>query len=327
MTSSGERTRRELHGYGPERIRALASRRHHMNSVSDGPAQMHPASSITGKTRLYGLVGDPLKSAKSPELLNRLFNEQGADAVCVPFVVTANDLSAFVAGARATRNLSGVLVTMPHKQRMLDLVDELHPTARQVGAINVIRCDTDGRWVGAMFDGLGCVLGMQWEGHHPADKTVLLVGAGGAGRAIAFAVASAGARMLTIFDVDERRAHGLAEAVAAVTSCRTAAGPADPQEFEIVINATALGINAGDALPVDPHRLNPASLVVDIVNSPEPTPLCRAARARGCRTQDGRPMHEGQAVHALRFLGFDYLPEGRTAPDTGAVAPGRGAGP
>jgi shikimate dehydrogenase len=272
-------------------------------------------SLITGRTRLYGLVGDPLTSAKSPELLNRLFVGQGTDAACVPFVVTANDLSAFVAGARAMRNLSGVLVTMPHKQRMLDFVDELHPSARQVGAVNVIRCDHDSRWVGAMFDGLGCVLGMQWDGHHPAHKTVLLVGAGGAGRAIAFAVASAGARMLAIFDVDECRAHALAQAVAAVTSCRTSAGPADPQEFEIVINATALGMNADDALPVDPHRLNPAGLVIDIVNSPEPTPLLRAARARGCHIQDGRPMHEGQAVHALRFLGFDYLPEGRTAPE------------
>ena len=287
---------------------------------------MQPALTITGRTRLYALVGDPLKAAKSPELLNRIFTERSREAACIPFVVEANDLSAFVTGARAMRNLSGVLVTMPHKQQVLDFVDELHPTARQVGAVNVIRCDPDGRWVGAMFDGLGCVLGMQWEGYRPANKSVLLVGAGGAGRAIAFAVASAGARTLTIFDVDERRAHDLAESVAAATGCRTAAGPADPRAFEIVINATALGMNAGDALPVDPLRLDPASLVVDIVNSPEPTPLCRAARGRGCRTQDGRWMHEGQAVHALRFLGFDFLPDGRTAPDVGAVATGGGDG-
>jgi shikimate dehydrogenase len=288
---------------------------------------MTPALPVNGRTRLYGLVGDPLNSAKSPELLNRLFSEQAADAVCVPFVVRADDLSAFAAGARAMRNLSGVLVTMPHKQRMLDFVDELHATARQVGAVNVVRCDDDGRWVGAMFDGLGCVLGMQWEGHHPADKTVLLVGAGGAGRAIAFAVASAGARTLTISDIEERRAEDLARSVAAATGCRAAAGPADPHAMDIVINATSLGMNADDPLPIDPHRLDQASLVVDIVNSPEPTPLCRAARARGCHAQDGRPMHQGQAVHALRFLGFDYLPEGRTAPDMGAVVPGRGAAP
>ena len=277
---------------------------------------MHSAPHITGTTRLYGLVGDPLARAKSPELLNRLFIEQGADAVCVPFGVKADDLSAFVTGARAMRNLSGVLVTMPHKQQMLAFVDELHPTARQVGALNVIRCHDDGRWVGAMFDGLGCVLGMQWEDCGPANKSVLLVGAGGAGRAIAFAVASAGARTLTIFDIDERRADDLAESVAAATGCRTQSGAPDPREYDIVINATALGMNPDDPTPVNPDRLEPGSIVVDIINAPEPTPLCRAALARGCRTQDGRPMHEGQAVHTLRFLGFDYLPEGRSARDT-----------
>jgi len=278
---------------------------------------MHPATHITGTTRLYGLVGDPLTAAKSPELWNRLFVEQRADAVCVPFWVKADDLAAFVSGARAIRNLSGVLVTMPHKQRMMSLVDELHPTARQVGALNIVRCDDDGRWVGAMFDGVGCVLGMQWEGNHPANKSVLLVGAGGAGRAIAFAVAAAGARTLTIFDVDEGRADDLAKSVAAATQCRAKFGLPDPQGCEIVINATALGMNPGDAMPVDPERLEPGSIVVDIINAPDPTPLCRAARARGCRTQGGRPMHEGQAVHALRFLGFDYLPEGKSQPDSG----------
>ena len=278
---------------------------------------MHPATHITGTTRLYGLVGDPLTTAKSPELLNRLFIEQRANAVCVPFCVKADDLSAFVTGARAIGNLAGVLVTMPHKQRMLAFVDELHPTARQVGALSVIRCLEDGRWVGAMFDGVGCVLGMQWEGNHPANKSVLLVGAGGAGSAIAFAVASAGARTLTIFDIDEHRADDLAKSVGAETGCTTRFGPPDPRGCEIVINATAIGMNPDDPLPVDPNALEPGSIVVDVINSPDPTPLCRAARARGCRTQGGRPMHQGQAVHALRFLGFDYLPEGKSAADIG----------
>jgi shikimate dehydrogenase len=282
---------------------------------------MPPAQRITGTTRLYGLVGDPLKAAKSPQLLNQLFNDLRVDAVCVPFLVKADDLAAFVAGARTMGNLSGVLVTMPHKQRMLDFVDELHPTARQAGALNVIRCGDGGRWIGAMFDGVGCVLGMQWEGNDPANKSVLLVGAGGAGRAIAFAVASAGARTLTIFDLDGRRAEDLAKSVAAATGCRALSGPPDPRGFEIVINATALGMNANDAPPVNPQLLEHGSAVVDIVNSPEPTALLRAAEARGCRTQDGRPMHEGQAVHALRFLGFEYLPEGRSMPHTGSSSP------
>jgi len=278
---------------------------------------VHPVTHVKGTTRLYGLVGDPLTTAKSPELLNRLFIEHRADAVCIPFQVEADDLSAFVTGARAMRNLSALLVTMPHKQRMMAFVDDLHPTARQVGALNVIRCDDDGRWVGAIFDGVGCVLGMRWEGNHPANKSVLLIGAGGAGRAIAFAVGSAGARSLAIFDVDERRAEDLADTVAAATGCPTRVDPPDPHDYEIVINATPLGMKADDPMPVDANRLEPGSIVVDIINSPDPTALCRAARARGCRTQSGRPMHEGQAVHALRFLGFDYMPEGKSVSGIG----------
>lgn len=273
---------------------------------------MHPR--ITGTTRIYGLIGDPLKNAKSPMLLNKLFAEAQADAVCIPLEIGAGDLAEFVRGVRAVRNLAGLLVTMPHKQSMLDIVDVLHPTARQIGAINVIRCEADGRWVGAVFDGLGCVLGMQWEGYHPANKKVLLVGAGGAGRAIAFAVASAGARSLTISDVDEHRAEDLVKAVAAETGCIMHSGPPDPHGYEIVINATPLGMSKNDPMPVDPNRLEPGTLVVDIINSPDSTPLCDAARKRGCRTQDGGPMHRGQALLALRFLGFDYHPDNVIAP-------------
>jgi shikimate dehydrogenase len=267
--------------------------------------------SVTGTTRLYGLVGDPLTSAKSPQLLNQLFISQGVNAICVPFNVPAGDLALFVSGARAMRNLSGLLVTMPHKQAVSEFVDEQHPTARQVGAVNVIRFDDDGRWVGAIFDGVGCVLGMRWDGYDPANKSVLLIGAGGAGSAIAFAVAQAGARLLTISDIDARRADVLACSVAEKTGCKACAGPPNPRGFDIVINASALGMNASDSLPLNPDLLESRSIVVDIVNSPEPTPLCRAASARGCRTQNGRPMHEGQAVHALQFLGFEYVPEGR----------------
>ncbi|VXC42658.1 Shikimate dehydrogenase [Pseudomonas sp. 8Z] len=272
-------------------------------------------SYISGTTQIYGLVGNPLTTAKSPKLLNQVFMEQRADAVCIPFEVKANGLSTFVSGARALGNLSGLLVTMPHKQNMLALVDELHPTARQVGALNVVRCEKDGRWVGAIFDGLGCVLGMQWEGYHPSNKSVLLVGAGGAGRAIAFAVASAGARSLTISDVNEHCAKQLAESVTAQTGCAALSGPPDPHGFEIVINATPLGMNKTDEMPVDPVRLAPGTIVVDIINIPDQTPLLRAAQARGCRTQDGGPMHEGQAVYALAFLGFDYCPDGKSAPE------------
>jgi shikimate dehydrogenase len=269
---------------------------------------MHPL--ITGNTRIYGLIGDPLKSAKSPMLLNRLFAEAQTDAVCIPLEVGTQGLAEFVKGARAVRNLAGLLVTMPHKQTMLEVVDILHPTARQVGAINVVRCDKDGRWEGAVFDGLGCVLGMQRQGISVLGKSVLLVGAGGSGRAIAFAVAAAGARSLIISDLDPHRAADLAQNAGEEGSCDVQAGPADPAGHDIVINATPLGMNPDDPMPIEAEHLTPAMVVVDIITRSEPTALLLAAQARGCKTLDGQPMHLGQALLALGFLGFKDI-EGR----------------
>ncbi|UUZ69458.1 shikimate dehydrogenase [Polaromonas sp. P2-4] len=263
---------------------------------------------ISGTTRLYGLVGDPLTTAKSPELLNRLFMEQGADAVCVPFGVKGDDLSAFVTGARAVGNLSGLLVTMPHKQRMLDYVDELHPTALKLApstssAATVMDAGSVQRsTVLAAFS--------VWSGKAFIQRTNPCCSSAPEAQAEPLRSRSraAGARALTIFDVDRVRAEDLARSVTVATDCHTQFGAPDPHGFEVVINATALGMKPGDPLPVDPARLEPGSIVVDIINSVEPTSLCRAASERGCRTQSGRPMHEGQAVHALRFLGFDYVP-------------------
>ncbi|MGO2450685.1 shikimate dehydrogenase family protein [Pseudomonas taetrolens] len=262
---------------------------------------------IIGTTRIYGLIGTPLRSAKSPVLLNTLFAEAQSDAVCIPLEVGTGDLSEFVSGIRTVSNLAGLLVTMPHKQSMLDLVDVLHPTARQIGAINVIRCDSDGRWVGAVFDGLGCVLGMQRQGVTLLGKSVLLVGAGGSGRAIAFAVAAAGARSLIISDLDPHRALDLAQCVAKQGACVVHAGPADPAGHDIVINATPLGMNPADPMPIDAERLSPTTVVVDIITRSEPTALLLKAQSLGCQTLDGHPMHLGQALLALSFLGFEDI--------------------
>jgi shikimate dehydrogenase len=150
---------------------------------------------------------------------------------------------------------------------------------------------------------------MRWEGHDPQGQRVFLIGAGGAGSAIAFAVAEAGALALTIRDVDEERGRILANAVgASVPSCETRFGNADPTAHDIIINATPLGMRAGDALPVDPMLIPVGSTVVDVITQPDPTPLCQAALARGCRVQSGRAMHEGQAVYAATFLGLEYWP-------------------
>jgi shikimate dehydrogenase len=267
---------------------------------------------ITGATRLLVLIGDPISSVRSPQLFNRLFSEQRHDAVCAPLHVAAQELNVVFAGLKAIRNLDGVLVTMPHKQAVLSLLDDVDDTARQVGSVSIVRREPDGRWTGAIFDGWGCVLGMRWEGIEPAGRRVLLMGAGGAGSAIAFAVAQAGARMLTISDVAAPKARQLADSVRkAAGGCETRVGPPDPRGYDIVINATPAGMHPGDPMPINPEQLDEGAAVVDIIIKPDPTQLCAAARERGCRVQSGAAMHEGQAVYATRFLGWPYWPDGR----------------
>jgi shikimate dehydrogenase len=270
------------------------------------------AAQITGATRVFCIVGDPVAPLRSPVFFNSLFRKQGVDAVFVALQIGLADAEIGFAGLRAMRNIAGMVVTMPLKQRLLPLLDEALPGARQCGAVNTIRREADGRLVGDMFDGKGGVLGLRWNGHEPRGKSVLLVGAGGAGSALAFALAEAGVASLTMADLDARRAADIAERVRAVhPGCAAKAGVADPRGHAIVVNATPLGMKPGDKLPIDPDLLAPGTVVFDIITNPDPSPLMTAAQARGCPAIGGRNLYEGQAVYAARFLGFPFVPEGR----------------
>jgi shikimate dehydrogenase len=253
---------------------------------------------VAGSTRLLGIIGDPIDQVRSPSLFNQLFMESHKNAICVPFHVPAKQL------------------TVPHKREMTALVEHLDETSRQVGAVNVARREPDGTWTGAIFDGWGCVLGLLWDGYDPAGQRVLLIGAGGAGSAIAFALAKAGARRISIFDVDLSLSTAVADAMRqAVPGCETRLSPPDPADHDIVINASPVGMQRDDPLPIDPDQLRPGSVVVDIITKPDPTRLCEAALARGCHVQGGQAMHEGQAVYASRFFGLSFWPPGRPVID------------
>lgn len=270
------------------------------------------AVAITGATRVYCIVGDPVAPLRSPVFFNTMFRRHGIDAVFIALQIGARDAEAGFAGLRAMRNIAGMVVTMPLKQRLLPLLDEALPGARQCGAVNTIRREADGRLVGDMFDGKGGVLGLRWNGHEPRGRRVLLVGAGGAGSALAFALAEAGVAQLTISDLDATRVEDVAARVRAATpGCEVRVGAADPRGQEIVVNATPLGMKPGDRLPVDVDLLAPGTVVFDIITNPDPSPLMLAAQARGCPAIGGRNLYEGQAVYAARFLGFDFVPDGR----------------
>ena len=260
---------------------------------------------ITGTTRLYAILGDPLARVRSPERFNTLFAERGIDAVLVPAEVDAAGFDAAVAGFKRLRNCDGLIITMPHKHAMCKHVDELGDDGRLVGAINVARRTQDGRWVGDMFDGRGYVAALKHHGVAPAGKRVHLIGAGGVARAMAMAMAKEGILSLTLRDLDARRALDLARAViGSFPKVKAEAVNEDRYDVDILANATPLGLRDGDPLPCDPSRIAARTVVTDVIPKPAITPLLTAAQARGCTVVTGADMVEGQAGLVADFLGL-----------------------
>ncbi|MCF3935216.1 shikimate dehydrogenase [Acuticoccus sp. M5D2P5] len=258
---------------------------------------------LTGETRLYMIIGDPIAQVGSPGLVNASFRRRGVPAVLFPAHVRPEGLKAFLAGLRPLENLDGIVLTIPHKQTAMDVVDTITPRAQAIGAVNVIRPEADGTWTGDNFDGEGCVRGLTDAGHSIAGKSALLVGCGGAGSAIAHAFADAGVSRLRLADLDESRLARVAGDLArAHPALALETGPPDPSGFVVVANATPLGMREGDPLPVDPDRLTPGTLVVDVITKPAMSPLLTAAAAKGCTTQQGPAMLIGQVEAFIDFF-------------------------
>lgn len=258
---------------------------------------------LSGDTRLYLIVGDPIAQAGSPLLFNAAFRALGAKAVLFPAHVAPRDLPAFLRGLRGLANLDGFVVTVPHKIAVMDHVDRIEANGRRVGAVNAVRCLPNSTWVADNFDGEGCLFGLRRAGHDVAGKSVLLVGAGGAGSAVAHALGDAGVGTMRLHDPDARRLDRLAGSMRAEhPALAVETGSPDPQDFDVVVNCTPLGMRPHDPYPVDPEKIRPGSLVVDVILKPAVSPLLEAAAARGCATQPGLKMLEGQVEAILRFF-------------------------
>jgi shikimate dehydrogenase len=267
--------------------------------------------SITGNTKIYAILGDPINQVGSPASFNREFQKRGHDGVLVAMKVAAGDLSQAVAGLRTVDNLAGVIFTIPHKMAAAHLVDELGSNGRLVGTINAARREPDGRWVGDLFDGRGCVAAARDAGHTLRGRSVLQVGAGGVGRAIAFAFAEAGITRLSVSDLDSQRASRLVADVAAAfpsVATQQVPPPARPAaHHDLIINASPLGMSETDPLPIPAESLRANMLVIDVVHTPAtidtPTALLAAAADAGCQTQNGRAMHLAQITEIADFFG------------------------
>lgn len=263
------------------------------------------AAGVTGRTRLIGIIADPIARVQAPTLINPLLASRGADAVLVPFHVASDRFDSALQGLRAVRNLAGLIVTMPHKEAAAAAATELTPAARLASAVNVLRFESEAALVGALFDGEGFLAALRADGHSVEGRRVLVLGAGGAAAAIAFALAGAGVAGLTLHNRTAPRAQALAARLeAAFPPLSVRVGGPDPRGHDLVVNAAAVGFRPDEPLLLDAARLEPTMVCCEIVMQPEVTPFVACAREAGCAVMLGRAMLEHQLELMLQFLGF-----------------------
>ena len=260
---------------------------------------------ISGKTTLIAHLGYPTFAFKAPLIYNPWFDKNGIDAVVVPMGVKAEDYRQFFPLLFRLTNIRGALVTMPHKVTTCDLVDELSPTARIAGAANAVLLREDGSLVGDQFDGTGFVRGVQRKGFDLLGKRAFVVGSGGVGSPIAASLAEAGVAAIGLFDANTAVSEALAaRLLVQYPDLETTTGVDDPDGYDIVVNATPLGMREGDPLPMDVDRIRPGTFVGEVVMTQEYTPFLRAAKEKGCPVQVGKDMLFEMIPAYLEFFGY-----------------------
>jgi shikimate dehydrogenase len=270
---------------------------------------------INGNTELIAHIGYPTHSFKSPLIYNPWFEQAGVNAVVVPMGCQVNDYPDLLRSVFKLTNIRGALITMPHKVATVGLVDEVLPTAAIAGACNAVRRLPDGRLQGDMFDGEGFVRGVQRKGLSLQGARALVVGSGGVGSAIAASLAAAGVATLNLFDVNAPAMQGLAERLRQhYPELQIGLGSNDPAGFDLVVNATPMGMNEGDPMPLDVSRLTASTFVGEVVMRTEMTAFLLAAQARGCAVQVGSDMLFEQIPAYLEYFNLpSATPEGLRA--------------
>jgi shikimate dehydrogenase len=266
---------------------------------------------ISGKTTLIAHLGYPTETFKAPMIYNPYFEKAGIDAVVMPMGVKAEDYAQVLKALFRLTNIRGALVTMPHKVTTVALLDEVTPTVQIAGSCNAILRRPDGSLLGDMFDGTGFVRGVERKGRQLKGAKALVIGSGGVGSAIAASLAAAGISAIGLFDASPAAAESLGERLREhFPELKVETGSKEPEGYDVVVNATPLGMREGDPLPIDVARIAPTAFVGEVVMKQEMTPFLRAAKARGCAVQVGTDMLFEQIPAYLEFFGF-----GTTTPD------------
>ncbi len=260
---------------------------------------------IDGNTEIIAHIGFPTHAFRAPLIYNPWFAKAGINAIVVPMSCQSEPYPRFLRSVFTLGNIRGALITMPHKVVTVGMLDELLPTAAIAGSCNAVRRLANGRLQGDMFDGEGFVRGIRRKGFEPKGHRALVVGAGGVGSAIAASLAAAGMLEMDLYDVNDAAAKALASRLLQhYPSMTIRTGSNDPAGYELLVNATPMGMNHGDPLPVDMNRVDAATFVGEVVMKTDMTAFLKAAQARGCRIQIGSDMLYEQIPAYLEYFGY-----------------------
>jgi shikimate dehydrogenase len=260
---------------------------------------------ITGSTRLYAIVGDPITHVRTPMAFNDYFAKRDIDAVCLPVHIARTDLLRGWAGLKSILNLDGFIVTSPHKAEAARLCDALQEDSVHTGVVNTVRRESDGRFVGTLLDGRGFVRGLENAGYSVEGRRFYIAGAGGAGTALSFALAASRASAITVHNRTRSKAEELVRGVKkAFSDCDVRLGTSDASGHDVAVNATSLGLKPEDGHSFDPDSVDRNALVAEVIMKPDMTPLLIAAEARGHSIHFGIHMLNGQLELMMRFLGL-----------------------
>ena len=266
---------------------------------------------ISGQTRIVGVIGDPVQHSRSPQMHNAAIVERKLDYVYVPFHVRSGELREAIEGFKAL-NVLGVNVTIPHKQTVMSILDDVSHEATLIGAANtLIFCD--GRVSGDNTDAQGFLRAMTEEGIDiPVGGSAVVLGAGGAARAVVVALALSGLGLITVANRTGWKAIQFEKNLATISETEISAVDLASNQLnsairsaDLLVNTTSVGMQETDQLLIDPDSLNPGTIVYEIVYTPPETPLLRVAREKGCQTIGGIGMlvHQG-AIAIEKWIGI-----------------------
>jgi shikimate dehydrogenase len=266
---------------------------------------------ISGGTDIYLIPGDPITNVRAPRMFNRVFERCGLDAVMLPVQVRERDFAVWLKATFLARNVKGVIIAPPHKPQVVHLLDSCGLVARVARSVNIVRRTSEGQLEGDLFDGEGILGALDWFNIPYRGKHVLILGAGVSAAAIGVSLAQGGttqgAEFIAFYDPVPGKAIGLATELDGFFDANVVAvDSSDPAGYDLVVNASAVGLGNDDPLPCDVGRMEPHAALFDILLRNQPTPLVRAARSRGLHAQPGFEMLIQQMPFYLDYFG---LPE------------------